>query len=48
MYFLHTLQSEATGGFYIGQTQDVPERLAYHDANYSKSPPKILHPSNSF
>jgi hypothetical protein len=30
--------SETTGCFYIGQTQDVPERLAYGNANYSKSP----------
>jgi predicted GIY-YIG superfamily endonuclease len=31
------LQSETSGRFYIGQTQDVAERLAYHNANYSKS-----------
>ena len=37
VYFLHILQCETTGRFYIGQTQDVPERLAYHNANYSKS-----------
>ncbi len=37
VYFLYILQSESTGRFYIGQTQDVSERLAYHNANYSKS-----------
>jgi predicted GIY-YIG superfamily endonuclease len=36
VYFLYILQSESTGRFYIGQTQDLPERLAYHNANYSK------------
>jgi len=37
VYYLYILQSEATGRFYIGQTQDVSERLVYHNANYSKS-----------
>ena len=37
MYFLYILQSESSGRFYVGQTQDVPQRLAYHNANYSKS-----------
>ena len=37
VYFLYILQSESTGRYYIGQTQHVPERLAYHNANYSKS-----------
>jgi hypothetical protein len=37
VYFLYILQSESTGRYYIGQTQDVIERLAYHNANYSKS-----------
>jgi len=37
VYFLYILQSESTSRFYIGQTQDLPERLAYHNANYSKS-----------
>jgi hypothetical protein len=34
VYFLNILQSETTGRFYIGQTQDVPERLAYQNARY--------------
>jgi len=37
VYYLYILQSKVTGRFYIGQTQDVPERVAYHNANYSKS-----------
>jgi putative endonuclease len=37
VYYLYILQSESTGRFYIGQTQNVPERLVYHNANYSKS-----------
>jgi len=35
VYYLYIFQSETAGRFYIGQTQDVPERLAYHNANYS-------------
>ena len=38
MYFLYILQSEPTGRYYIGQTQNVEERVSYHNANYSKSP----------
>jgi len=37
VFYLYILQSKTNGRFYIGQTQDVPERLAYHNANYSKS-----------
>ncbi len=37
VFYLYILQSGSTGRFYIGQTQDVSERLAYHNANYSKS-----------
>ncbi len=37
VFYLYILQSEATGRFYIGQTQDVSERVTYHNANYSKS-----------
>ena len=36
MYYLYILKSETTNRFYIGQSQDVPGRLAYHNANYSK------------
>ena len=37
MYSLYILQSQSSGRYYIGQTQDVRGRLAYHNANYSKS-----------
>ena len=37
MFFLYILRSESTGRYYTGQTQNVTERLAYHNANYSKS-----------
>jgi putative endonuclease len=48
MFFVYILRSESTGRFYIGQTQDVAERLVYHNANYSKSlknrgPWKLVH-----
>ena len=36
-YQLYILQSQSTNRFYIGQTQDVQKRLAYHNANYSKA-----------
>jgi putative endonuclease len=47
-YYLYILQSEASGRYYIGQTQDLEARIAYHNANYSKSlknrgPWKIVH-----
>jgi putative endonuclease len=37
MYALYILRSTSTGRFYIGQTQDVEERLQYHNAGYSKA-----------
>jgi hypothetical protein len=36
VYFLYILQSESTGRYYVGQSQEVTERLAYHNANYSR------------
>jgi putative endonuclease len=36
-FFLYILQSQSTSRFYIGQTQHIDERVAYHNANYSKS-----------
>ncbi len=36
-YHLYILQSESTGRFYIGQTEHLEERVAYHNANYSLS-----------
>ena len=36
-FYVYVLQSESSGRFYIGQTQNLEERVAYHQANYSKS-----------
>ncbi len=36
-FHVYILLSETTKRYYVGQTQDVKERLAYHNANYSKS-----------
>ncbi len=36
-FHVYILQSLSTGRFYVGQTKNVEERLAYHNANYSKS-----------
>jgi putative endonuclease len=35
-YRLYILKSDSTNRYYVGQTQDVQKRLAYHNANYSK------------
>ena len=32
MYFVYILQSERTGRFYIGQTQDIEDRVRRHNA----------------
>ena len=37
LFYLYILRSQISGRFYVGQTQDVAKRLAYHNANYSKS-----------
>ena len=34
---LYILQSESSGRYYVGQTQNLPERLAYHNCNHSKA-----------
>jgi putative endonuclease len=36
-FYLYILQSTTTKRYYIGQTQEVQTRLAYHTANFSKS-----------
>jgi putative endonuclease len=36
-FFVYILRSESTDRFYIGQTQNLEERLSYHNANYSKA-----------
>jgi putative endonuclease len=37
IFSVYILQSTTTKRFYIGQTKDVQTRLAYHNANFSKS-----------
>ncbi len=36
-FFVYILQSESSGRYYIGQTKDLEERVAYHNANYSRA-----------
>jgi putative endonuclease len=36
-FYVYILRSETTDRFYIGQSQNVGERLAYHNAGYSLS-----------
>jgi putative endonuclease len=36
-FFVYILQSESTGRYYVGQTEHLKERLAYHQANYSRA-----------
>jgi hypothetical protein len=36
VFYVYILQSEATGRFYTGQTQDVEERVAYHNASWNR------------
>ena len=36
-FHVYILLSETTNRYYVGQTQGVEERLAYHNTNYSKS-----------
>jgi len=36
-FHFYILLSETTNRYYVGHTQDVEQRLAYHNANYSKS-----------
>ena len=48
VFFVYVLQSETTGRFYVGQTQNLEERVVYHNANYSRAlknrgPWKIVH-----
>jgi len=37
VFYVYILESQTTSRYYIGQTQDLDERVAYHNANYSKS-----------
>jgi len=34
-FYVYILQSETTGRYYVGQTEQLKARLAYHNANYS-------------
>jgi putative endonuclease len=37
MFFVYILQSQSTGRYYIGQTKNLSQRVAYHNANYSRA-----------
>jgi len=34
-FYVYILRSESSGRYYVGQTKDLGERVAYHNANYS-------------
>jgi putative endonuclease len=34
-FHVYILQSESSGRYYVGQTKDLAQRVAYHNANYS-------------
>jgi len=36
-FFVYILQSHTSGRYYVGQTKNLEERVAYHNANYSRS-----------
>ena len=36
-FFVYFLQSQSTGRYYIGQTKNLRQRVAYHNANYSRA-----------
>jgi putative endonuclease len=47
-FFVYILQSKSTGRYYVGQTKNLHQRVAYHNANYSRSlknrgPWKLVH-----
>lgn len=37
MHYVYILQSERNGSFYTGYTQDIHERLEYHDSGKVKA-----------
>ena len=37
MFFVYILQSESSGRYYVGQTKTLNQRVAYHNANYSRA-----------
>ena len=36
-YYVYILKSLSTGRFYVGQTKNLNERVAYHKADYSRA-----------
>ena len=47
-FCVYILQSVSSGHYYIGQTSNLEERVAYHQTNYSKAlknrgPWKLVH-----
>ncbi len=34
-FYVYILQSETTGRYYVGPTEHLEDRLAYHNADYS-------------
>jgi putative endonuclease len=47
-FSVYILQSESTRRYYVGQTQNLDDRIRYHQANYSKylknrGPWKLVH-----
>jgi len=36
-FYLYILKSEKSGRYYVGQTDDLEERVRYHNSNYSKA-----------
>jgi len=37
MFFVHILQSESSGRYYVGQTKTLKQRIEYHNSNYSQA-----------
>ena len=37
MFFVYILESESSGRYYIGQTKTLYQRVAYHNANFSRA-----------
>ena len=36
-FFVYILQSQSSGRYYVGQTKNLEDRVAYHNANYSRA-----------
>jgi len=51
MFSVYILQSESSGRYYVGHTKALNQRVAYHNANYSRAlknrgPWKLIHSEN--